>query len=57
METDAAYLVRNNYQYTAALAAWALKREVRFQKLLLQPMETESKAWMTNLMTLPSCAP
>ena len=30
METDAAYLVRNNYQYTAALAAWALKREVRF---------------------------
>lgn len=30
METDAAYLVRNNYQYTAALASWALKREVRF---------------------------
>ena len=30
METDAAYLVRNNYQYTAALASWALKRDVRF---------------------------
>lgn len=29
-ETDAAYLVRNNYEYTKALAAWALSSGARF---------------------------
>ena len=30
METDASYLVRNNYQYTASLAHWALNQDIRF---------------------------
>ena len=30
METDAGYLVRNNYQYTASLAHWALNQDIRF---------------------------
>ncbi|MBT3469605.1 MAG: ADP-glyceromanno-heptose 6-epimerase [Opitutae bacterium] len=30
METDAGYLVRNNYQYTASLAHWALDQDIRF---------------------------
>jgi ADP-L-glycero-D-manno-heptose 6-epimerase len=30
METDAGYLVRNNYQYTASLARWALNQDIRF---------------------------
>ena len=30
METDAGYLVRNNYQYTAFLAHWALNQDIRF---------------------------
>src|SRR6266511_4953419 len=29
-ETDAAYLIRNNFEYTTALAAWALRHHVRF---------------------------
>ena len=29
-ETDAAFLMRNNYEYTKTLARWALKRDVRF---------------------------
>jgi ADP-L-glycero-D-manno-heptose 6-epimerase len=29
-ERDAAYLMRNNFQYTRTLAAWALERGVRF---------------------------
>ena len=30
MEANAAYLIRNNYQYTVALADWVIKRDVRF---------------------------
>lgn len=29
-ETDADYMIRNNYQYTQDLARWAVKNEVRF---------------------------
>jgi len=29
-ETDAAYLIRNNFQYTATLAEWALRHQNRF---------------------------
>lgn len=29
-ETDAAYLIHNNYEYTKKLAAWCLEREARF---------------------------
>jgi len=29
-ETDADYMIRNNYQYTQDLARWALKRDIRF---------------------------
>ncbi len=29
-ETDADYMIRNNYQYTQDLARWALKNEIRF---------------------------
>lgn len=29
-ETDGAYLIRNNYEYTRKLAAWCLRRNVRF---------------------------
>lgn len=29
-ETDADYLIRNNYEYTKLLAHWALERDVRF---------------------------
>src|SRR5262249_31602315 len=29
-ETDAAYLVRNNFEYTKTLAAWALRHDRRF---------------------------
>src|SRR5580658_4286082 len=29
-EKDATYLIRNNYEYTKTLAAWALKNNVRF---------------------------
>jgi ADP-L-glycero-D-manno-heptose 6-epimerase len=29
-ETDAAYLVRNNYEYSKMLAQWAVERQVRF---------------------------
>ncbi|MDQ2664372.1 MAG: ADP-glyceromanno-heptose 6-epimerase [Candidatus Eremiobacteraeota bacterium] len=29
-ETDAAFLMRNNYEYTKSLARWAVKRGVRF---------------------------
>ena len=29
-EKDAAYLIRNNYEYTKSLAAWALEHDIRF---------------------------
>jgi ADP-L-glycero-D-manno-heptose 6-epimerase len=29
-ETDAAFLMRNNYEYTKALAEWAVRRNIRF---------------------------
>jgi len=29
-ETDAAYLIRNNFEYTKRLAEWALRRDIRF---------------------------
>jgi ADP-L-glycero-D-manno-heptose 6-epimerase len=29
-ETDAAFLIRNNYEYTKTLAEWALRRNIRF---------------------------
>ena len=29
-ETDAAFLIRNNYEFTKTLAAWAVRRNVRF---------------------------
>lgn len=29
-ETDAAYLIRNNYEYTKTLAEWAVRRSIRF---------------------------